>query len=210
MTSRHRLARRHRFAGLATAALAALGAGTVAVTLTATAEAATVGAGSYTETLPAGAKLPSGCGSIATNPRQYVTGNAPQGAVPTNDWWSSLLFKKGDDCAFSQPLFAGPAAYRPVPGGLGLSYQTDAAISGSATGPGEYHYPYAQHVVVGVAGLNAPRALVDGWSDWTVTPSWSDGTRTMKASTETQGAYFPASDGVVAVHEYASDRWSQL
>ncbi len=173
---------RRRLLTIATAAIVAAGSGVLAVALTQSAEAATVGAGSYTETLPAGAKLPTGCGNISTNPRQFVTSNAPAGAVPTNDWWSSLLFKKGSDCNFSQPLFAGPAAYRPVAGGLGLSYQTDAAISGSATGVGEYHYPYAQHVVVGVAGLNAPRALVDGWSDWTVTPSWSDGARTMKAT----------------------------
>jgi endoglucanase Acf2 len=171
-----------RLAGLAAALVVALGSGAFAVAVTGPAEAATVGAGSYTETLPAGAKLPSGCGAMSTNPRQYLTSNAPAGPVPTNDWWSSLLFKKGDECNFSQPLFAGPAAYRPVAGGLGLSYQTDAAISGSATGLGEFHYPYAQHVVVGVAGLNAPQALVDGWSDWTVTPSWSDGTRTMKAT----------------------------
>ncbi|WP_184952272.1 glycosyl hydrolase [Paractinoplanes abujensis] len=173
--------RRRIVSALAAAALA-VGSGVLAVTLTSTAEAATVGAGSYTETLPAGAKLPTGCGSLSTNPRQFVTANAPAGAVPTNDWWSSLLFKKGDDCNFSQPLFAGPAAYRPTANGLGLSYQTDAAISGSGTGVGEYHYPYAQHVVAGVAGLNAPRALVDGWSDWTVTPSWTDGVRTMKAT----------------------------
>ena len=183
--SSHRAPRRrgrHRLAGLAAAALVALGAGTLAVTLTATADAAPVGAGSYTETLPAGAKLPTGCGDLATNPRQFLTANAPQGAVPTNDWWSSLVFKKGAECAFSQPLFAHPVAYQPVASGLGLSYQTEPALSGSGTGVGEYHFPYAQHVVVGVAGLNAPRALVDGWSDWTVTPSWSDGTRTMTAT----------------------------
>ena len=33
------------------------------------AEAGTVGAGSYADTLPAGGPLPSGCGSISTNPR---------------------------------------------------------------------------------------------------------------------------------------------
>ncbi|MFI7547615.1 glycosyl hydrolase [Actinoplanes sp. NPDC049599] len=178
----HRRRRPGRLAGFATAVVVALGSGALAVAATGSAEAATVGAGSYTETLPAGAKLPTGCGDIATNPRQFLTANAPAGAVPTNDWWSSLVFKKGDECNFSQPLFAHPAAYKPVASGLGISYQTDAAISGSATGLGEYHFPYAQHVVAGVAGLNAPRALVDGWTDWTVTPSWSDGTRTLKAT----------------------------
>jgi endoglucanase Acf2 len=141
-----------------------------------------VGAGSYTGTPPAGAKLPTGCGDLTANPRRYVTGNAPGGAVPTNDWWSSLLFKRGEDCAFSQPLFAGPAAYRPVASGLGVSYQREPAISGRPGGVGAFHYPYAQQVVVGVAGLHASEALVDGWSDWTVTAWWSDGARTMRAT----------------------------
>ncbi|ROP32967.1 glycosyl hydrolase [Couchioplanes caeruleus] len=172
---------RRRLTAFGAAALV-LGAGVLSVSVASGAEAATVGAGSYTETLPPGAKLPTGCGDLSTNPRKYLTANAPAGPVPTNDWWSSLLFKKGDDCNFSQPLYAGPAAYRPVTSGLGLSYQTQAAISGSGTGLGEYHYPYAQHIVVGVDGLRAPQALVDGWSDWTVTPSWSDGSRTLKAT----------------------------
>ncbi|GIF40201.1 glycosyl hydrolase [Actinoplanes xinjiangensis] len=171
-----------RLARSAAALVVAVGSGILAVSLSGSADAATIGAGSYTETLPAGAKLPAGCGSVSTNPRENVTANAPEGAVPTNDWWSSLLFKKGDDCAFSQPLYAHPLAYRPVAGGLGFSYEQTPAISGSPTGLGEYHYPYAQKLVVGVAGLNAPKALVDGWTDWTVTPSWSDGTRTLKAT----------------------------
>ncbi|MEU4690932.1 glycosyl hydrolase [Actinoplanes sp. NPDC023714] len=170
-----------RLAGLIAAAVA-VSSGILAVSMTGTANAATVGAGSYTETLPAGAKLPTGCGNVSANPRENVTANAPKGAVPTNDWWSSLLFKKGDDCAFSQALYAHPAAYRPVSSGLGFSYEQTPAISGSPTGLGEYHYPYAQKLVVGVAGLNAPKALVDDWTDWTVTPSWRDGTRTLKAT----------------------------
>jgi endoglucanase Acf2 len=155
--------------------------GFLAVGLTHTADAATVGAGSYTETLPAGASPPTGCGSLSTNPRQYVTSNAPAGAVPTNDWWSSLLFKR-TDCSYSEPLHAHPLSYDTVAGGLGVSYTTTATISGTATGPGEYHYPYTQDILVGVAGLASPNVTVDGWSDWTVTPYWSDGTRTMKAT----------------------------
>ena len=177
-----RPARRTRLVGLAAAAAVAVSSGVLAVSLSGSASAATVGAGSYTETLPAGAKLPAGCGQISTNPRENLTANAPKGAVPTNDWWSSLLFKVGDECNFSQPLFAHPTAYRPVASGLGFSYEQTPAISGSPTGLGEYHYPYAQKLVVGVAGLNAPKALVDNWTDWTVTPSWSDGSRTLKAT----------------------------
>ncbi|MBL7252824.1 glycosyl hydrolase [Paractinoplanes lichenicola] len=171
--------RRTRSIGLSIAA--ALVAGLGAVALSGTADAATVGAGSYTETLPAGASLPVGCGDLATNPRQFMTANAPAGPVPTNDWWSSLVFKKFD-CAYSENLHAHPTSYDTTAGGLGFSYNTTPQISGSSTGVGEYHYIYQEDFTAGVAGLNAPRTLVDGWTDWTVTPYWSDGTRTMKAT----------------------------
>ena len=138
-----------------------------------------VGSGSYT-TDPVG-KLPSGCGSISTDPRQFLTANAPSGALPTNDWWSSLAFKRLN-CQYSEILQAHPAAYLPAANGLGFSYSTSAQLVEPAPGLQEYHYPYQQDFTAGVAGLNAPMVKVDGWSDWTVTPSWEDGTRSMTAT----------------------------
>src|SRR5918998_5379213 len=173
-------ARRRRLLAAALS-LSLLGGFLVAVGQVDQASAATVGAGSYTETLPPGQKLPTGCGDISTNPRGSLTANAPTGAIPTNDWWSSILFKR-TDCAFGEPLFAHPAAYDSVAGGLGISYATSPVITGSATGVGEYKFPYTRDVLVGVAGLNAGSVKVDGWSDWTVTPSWSDGSRSMTAT----------------------------
>ncbi|MDP9393100.1 MAG: carbohydrate-binding protein [Actinomycetota bacterium] len=140
-----------------------------------------VGAGSYTTTRPAGGAAPTACAGISTNPRQSVTANAPAGPVPTNDWWSSLLWKRYD-CAYSEPLAAHPMSYDTVAGGLAVSYNTTPAISGTATGVGEYHFPHTTDFTLGVAGLNSPDAKVDGWSDWTVTPYWSDGTRTLKTT----------------------------
>ncbi|MFG2103987.1 glycosyl hydrolase [Micromonospora echinaurantiaca] len=179
---------------LAGATALALVVGGLAVVATTPAEAATVGAGSYTTT-PVG-PLPSGCGQLATNPRQFVTADAPAGAVPTNDWWSSLLFKR-TDCAFSEPLHAHPLSYDTFTDGLGFSANSTPAISGTATGVGEFHYPYVQDIRVGVAGLAAPVVRVAGWSDWTVTPYWSDGARTLRA-TVGHGlpfAYFQATGG---------------
>ncbi|GAA1822079.1 hypothetical protein GCM10009682_47920 [Luedemannella flava] len=195
--TRHLLStRRARWRGLAAISAVTLVAAGAAVGLARSADAATVGAGSYTTTLPAGAALPTGCGSLSTNPRLYVTANAPAGPVPTNDWWSSILYKR-NDCAFGEPLHAHPVSYDTLPGGLGFSYTTTPAISGTATGVGEFHYPYTQDILVGVAGLASPDVKVDGWSDWTVTPYWSDGTRTLKA-TVGHGlpfAYFQATGG---------------
>ena len=56
------------------------------------------------------------------------------------------------------------------------------AISGTSTGVGEYHFPYTEEFTLGVTGLNSPDVKVDGWTDWTVTPYWSDGSRTLRAT----------------------------
>ncbi|MFD6564202.1 glycosyl hydrolase [Micromonospora profundi] len=169
----------HRRWALAATTALALVVGGLAIPLTRAAEAAPVGAGSYTTT-PVG-PLPSGCGSMSSNPRQFATANAPGGAIPTNDWWSSLLWKR-TDCSFSEPLHAHPISYDTFTDGLGFSANSTPAISGTATGVGEFHYPYVQDIRVGVAGLGAPQVKVDGWSDWTVSPHWSDGTRTLRAT----------------------------
>ncbi|MFG2107303.1 glycosyl hydrolase [Micromonospora chersina] len=168
---------------LALAAASVLAAGVLGVVVAGggTATAGTVGAGSYTETLPPGAVLPRGCGDISTNPRLFTTADAPKGAIPTNDWWSSLIWKR-NNCATSENMHAHPLAYHAENNGLGLSYTTTPAISGSATGVGEYHFPYTEDVRVGVAGLVAPVVKAADWTDWTVTADWSDGTRTMRAT----------------------------
>ncbi|TKV62173.1 hypothetical protein FDO65_05530 [Nakamurella flava] len=153
-----------------------------------------VGAGSYT-TDQVG-PLPSGCGSISTDPRQFLTENAPKGAIPTNDWWSSLAYKRLN-CAYSENLHAHPLSFLPGANGLGISYSTTPTVTTPAKGLQEYHYAYAQDVTAGVAGLDAPMVKVDGWTDWTVTPAWTGGSRTMKA-TIGHGLPFVYVDGITA------------
>ena len=131
--------------GLAAALTVGLTAGALTFGMLRSAEAAPIGAGSYATTRPAGASAPVACPGVSANPRTYVTANAPAGAVPTNDWWSSLLYKRDNvGCQYSAPLHAHPMSFQPEAGGLGVSYTTDAAISGTATGVGEYHYPYTR------------------------------------------------------------------
>ncbi|MBO0921532.1 hypothetical protein J1G42_11935 [Cellulomonas sp. zg-ZUI222] len=138
-----------------------------------------VGAGGYAAA-PVG-PTPEGCDSVEADPRSALTDDAPSGALPTNDWWSSLLYKRLD-CRLSEPLHAHPVSYQPTPGGLGLSTPREATLSGTPGGIGEFHFQFVQDVVVGVAGLEAPTVQVAGWTDWTVTPSWSDGTRSLRAT----------------------------
>ena len=174
-----------RLRGFAAAAVVTLAAGFVVVAVAGSASAAVipVGAGSYTTdnvgVVPGTGE--QGCPGLSTNPRMYATANMPAGPIPTNDWWSSILWKK-TNCAFGEPLHAHPQSYRALNSGLGFSYSTTPTISGAATGVGEYKYLYQQDLIAGVTGLNAPDVKVDGYSDWTVTPFWSDGARTVKAT----------------------------
>ncbi|MET3769114.1 endoglucanase Acf2 [Marisediminicola sp. UYEF4] len=170
---------RPRTRGIAVFTAAAVILGGFTATGAAYAETLPVGTGSYTT--DAVGPAPEGCGPLATDARAYVTDSAPAGAVPTNDWWSSLLFKKYN-CVGSEPLHAHPLSYLPQAAGLGLSNTTTPTVNGTPGGIGEFHYAYAQDVIVGVAGLTAPVVEVADWTDWTVTPSWSDGTRSMTAT----------------------------
>ena len=46
----------------------------------------------------------------------------------------------------------------------------------------------AEDFVAGVTGLASPDVKVDGWTDWTVTPYWSDGARTAARDGKDQSA----------------------
>ena len=144
--------------------------------------AATVGAGSYTTTLPAGQKLPTGCGDHVHQPPRFASPPTRPRArcPPTTGGRRSCARRPTAPSASRCTPTRRPTT--PCPGGLGFSYTTTPTITGTATGVGEYHFPYTRDFLVGVAGLNAGRVKVDGWTDWTVSPYWVDGGRTLKAT----------------------------
>lgn len=167
---------------VAATVVAAVLAAATPVVLAPSAGAVAVGSGSYAEGTPAGGAVPTECnGTPVTNPRAHVTSSFPAGAIPTNDWWTSLLWRKFNCDAISENLMAHPLAMRAFTNGLGLSYPTSATISGTSTGVGEYHYPYAEDVRIGIAGLTAD-GKVDGYSDWTVSELWSNGSSSLRTT----------------------------
>ena len=146
------------------------------------AEAVTVGSGSYAEGTPTGGAVPTECNDTPiTNPRAHVTSNFPAGAIPTNDWWTSLLWRKFNCASVSENLMAHPLAFHAYTNGLGVSYPTTASISGTATGVGEYHYNYAEDFRLGIAGLDVD-GKVDGYSDWTVSELWTNGSSSLRTT----------------------------
>ncbi len=85
--------------------------------------------------------------------------------VPTNDWWSKLI--KEDHAS---NLFSYPFTMRTMNTGLVVSYIPFGVISDLIP------------VTVGVTGLNASKATVSGYSDWTVSMNWNDGVRNFETT----------------------------
>lgn len=148
----------------------------------------TVGAGSYDTAIPA---------STTDTPNQPVTDfqgqpvaplvtDAYSGAVPTNDWASSLAYPFFDD-PYSALLYAHPLTLKAEAGGLQLGHaETPRYIDG---GPGDpasesvkYEYPHLADLHVGLDGLASPDARLDSAGDWSVTAAWRDADSGLKAT----------------------------
>ena len=139
-----------------------------------------VGAGSYNTTLPAGGLVPSNNAGAAVAPK--ITANVT-GAIPTNDWWSSLVWQRYPTNPYGENLYALPLSLHAKNNGMGISYITTPSIStGSPAYIGEYHYTYNEDFTAGLVGLNSPDSKVDGYSDWAVTAQLSDGANTLKST----------------------------
>ncbi|MEV7085036.1 glycosyl hydrolase [Streptomyces sp. NPDC093085] len=156
-------------------ALAAIGLGPAAVP--AAAADVPAGAGSYSDTRPAGTSGPTTNTGTPVTPK--VTEAARNEPVPTNDWWSSLAFQRYGDNPYSTPMYGHPLTYQATSGGLEVGYPTEPAIVGEGR---QYEYAHKADLTLGLTGLNSPDTKADSWSDWTVTPYWSDGARTLRAT----------------------------
>ncbi|GHG08747.1 glycosyl hydrolase [Streptomyces filamentosus] len=159
-----------------TAALAAAGL-VPAAAGPASAATVPVGAGGYSDTRPAGTSGPTTNTGTPVTPK--VTAAAKDRPVPTNDWWSSLAFQRYGDNPYSTPMYGHPLTYQAVAGGLEIGYPTTPAIVGDGR---QYEFPHKADLTLGLTGLNSPDARADDWSDWTVTPLWSDGARTLRTT----------------------------
>lgn len=135
-----------------------------------------VGRGSYTTALPEGELPVTDSGNTPITP--LVTANVT-GAVPTSDWSSSLSYPFFGD-AFSSVMYANPLALKAESTGLEIGYGTSPRfIDGAPSDPAhhgvKYEFTYAPDLTVGLSGLAAPDARLDGYGDWTVRARWDDG-----------------------------------
>lgn len=122
-----------------------------------------VGLGSYSDELPAGMIAPTNSdgGAIAPAKTQNIGG-----AIPTNDWASSLVFQRNTLTPHSHPMFPHPWAVQCNASGVRLGYAPTAA-----TGENFYAYGVPWDIAVALPGQSNPESALDGYSDWTVTAS---------------------------------------
>lgn len=150
----------------------------VPVILASQADAAVVpvGSGSYRSDRPAGTKGPDDFNGGNVTPK--VSDRMKGKPVPTNDWWSSLIWQRFPSNPYSENMYAHPLSFHANAGGLGVGYPTTPVIPNDRT----YEFMHKDDLTVGVDGLNSGNTVVDGWTDWTVTPLWSGAGRTLRTT----------------------------
>ena len=141
-----------------------------------------LGAGAYRTDLPAG---PDGKPrrSIEAHP---LVSDKVTGPVPTNDWWSSLVWPMHSP--HSMAMFPHPLAVQAHADGLGIGYTGEPVISdhlkdGKVFQAGtNYRYPYRESLRVGLEGIETESTVLDGFSDWAVTALWKKGQDELRAT----------------------------
>ncbi|MFC5368953.1 glycosyl hydrolase [Salinirubrum litoreum] len=141
----------------------------------ASAQEVSVGNGSYVTTVPSGEGSPQDT--------QYTTANV-SAPIPTNDWWSTLLWFQ-----YSNPMFAHPIAATASGAGLDVSNPTDWNITSSGVTDGVAMMDDSRDLTIGHSATSSfSDTRCDGYGDWHTVAKWGDGTSTTLTTTISQGS----------------------
>ena len=136
-----------------------------------------LGAGSFYVSLPDGAIGPSDTNGQSVAPR--ITDDFT-GPVPTNTWWSSLVWTRYPGKTFGEAMHPHPLSVKASSDGLEIGQVNAATPTGAGYG---YHFTDSTHALtIGVEGLQSSDVRIADASDWTLTARWDDGQRTMDAT----------------------------
>ncbi len=114
----------------------------------------------------AGAYFTKARGSLGPDERppvaEYRSGAAMGRAVPTNQWYSSVMFER-----WAYPLHAHPMTYRPSERGFELGLPDRHAESPDAF-QRDIVYPHTAAIVIAPTGFKPQDARLEQFSDWLV------------------------------------------
>ncbi|MFC6954227.1 glycosyl hydrolase [Halorubellus litoreus] len=148
-------------------------AGTASLASAAT--SVSVGNGSYTTTLPSGEGSP---------PDTTYTTGAVSPPVPTNEWWSSLVWKQ-----HSMPIFAHPVSMEFTGSGLDVWHGTEWTYSDGYDTDSVATLDQTTDLTIGHSATSSfGDARCDGFGDWHTVGKFGDGTSTTLRTTVAQGS----------------------
>jgi endoglucanase Acf2 len=99
--------------------------------------------------------------------------------IPSNDWWTSLIWPFYPANNFGENLYAHPLILKALPDGLALGHPDEATITPDDV---NYTFHFQEDLRIGVEGVQANQILVEDYTDWTVTPRWEAGPTWMNAT----------------------------
>jgi endoglucanase Acf2 len=104
-------------------------------------------------------------------------------AVPTNQWYSALVFGgKGE------PIYAQPLSVLPQPQGLEVAMPRRRVVPTERRDV-EIQYPHRDGVLVSVPGMDKAQAQLAKVSDWSIDIDIADGPQVLKATVAHGGPY---------------------
>ena len=147
---------------------AALTASTLATVATAQVPMLKVGPGAVT--------LQARSGDAPVPAAPYRTEAQRKLAVPTNQWYSSLVFNGKPENLYAQPL-----SFRPTPAGFEMALPTKEVVPTERRDV-EIHYPHKQALVFRPAAFEPGQALLAKASDWAIDIAMGRGSDTWQAT----------------------------
>jgi endoglucanase Acf2 len=119
-----------------------------------------VGQGSYFMGVPSGWAVPETESGAVALPSLAA---GVQGPVPTNDWWSSLVFRRQGSFAHGHTLYAQPWVIQANGKGIALGHGPTA--SGNPPWNDSYVYGVPMDLQIGLEGQSNTATEVKGWDD---------------------------------------------
>ncbi|WP_157288340.1 glycosyl hydrolase [Uliginosibacterium gangwonense] len=109
--------------------------------------------------------------------REPVASTYSNGPVPTNKWYSSLVFNQ-----WPQPLYAQPASYRPHPDGFQIDLPVREAVMNGSREENDIVAAHRSTLVVKPEGITPRQAQLGKHSDWAIDILMPDGDKYFKAT----------------------------
>jgi endoglucanase Acf2 len=125
---------------------------------------------------------PKGADPVAP-PAPWRTDEMKRQAVPTNQWYSSLVFG-----GQREPIHAQPLSVVPIEGGLEVALPRKQVVPTERRDV-EIQYPHREPVTVTAASFKAGRVHLAKVSDWAIDMAWSEGTQQLRATVAHGGPY---------------------